>query len=146
MKKEYIGKYLSIARRAQAKLLDQKLKKYHISHAQLSLLMTLYNHEGICQQELCRILNINKAAVTRELKDLEHKNYITKVRDQKDRRRFLVYLTDKALKNKKGIIAILDKIEEQMRADISENKIDEFLDLIKSICTNLNSKTLEEGE
>jgi DNA-binding MarR family transcriptional regulator len=146
MKKEYIGKYLSIARRAQAKLLDQKLKKYHISHAQLSLLMTLYNQEGICQQELCRILNINKAAVTRELKDLEQKNYISKVRDHNDRRRFLVYLTDKALKNKKGIIAILDKIEEQMRAGISEHRIDEFLDLIKSICTNLNSKTLEEGE
>jgi len=146
MKKEYIGKYLSIARRAQAKLLDKKLQEYHISHAQLSLLMTLYSHEGIYQQELCRILNINKAAVTRELKDLAQKNYISKVRDKDDRRRFLVYLTEKALENKNGIIAILDKIEEQMRAGISENKIDEFLHLIKRICTNLNSMTLKEGD
>src|SRR6056297_2758399 len=136
MKRKSIGKYLSISRRAHAKLLDKELRQYQISHAQLSLLMALYKHEGIYQQELCRLFNLNKAAVTRELKDLEQKNYIAKKIDQKDRRKFLIYLTKKAKNNKKGIISILDKIESRMRSGLSENEVNEFLTIIKKVCRN----------
>ena len=143
MSRKSIGKYLSICRRAHAKLLDKELKNYEISHAQLSLLMALYNREGIYQQELCRLFNLNKAAVARELSDLEDKNFITKKRDHDDRRRFLIYLTEKAQEQKQNIIAILDKIEHQMRLGLSENEVDEFIRIIRKICTNLNV-TLKE--
>jgi|SRR6056297_3629417 len=56
MKKEHIGKYLSIARRAQTALLDKKLKPCGISHAQIMLLIALIfknRNRGFTQNKFC---------------------------------------------------------------------------------------------
>ncbi|MCF7740686.1 MAG: MarR family transcriptional regulator [Candidatus Marinimicrobia bacterium] len=139
-KRRSIGKFLSIARRAHAKLLDKELRELHLSHAQISLLMALYRYEGIYQQELCRMFNINKAAVAREIKHLQNHGYIIKKKDPEDKRKRLIYLTEKAKNNKTRILNIMDKVEARVRSNLTENEVDQFLHLIKKICVNLNAK------
>ena len=137
MKKEYIGKYLSIARRAHAALLDKKLKPYDISHGQILLLVTLYKQEGINQHRLCQVYNLDKAGVNRSLNKLQKNGYITKKPNSRDKRKKKVFLTDKAKKFKPELLEILKSVETQVRENLSEKEIDEFLEVIKKVCVNL---------
>ena len=137
MGRNSIGKYLSIARRAHASLLDQKLKPYNMSHGQLFLLIILYKGDGVYQQTLCQAYNLNKAAVGRSINKLEEKGLITKELDPADNRRKLIYLTDKAKDLKPKFFEILDAVEAQVRSNLTEEEVATFLRLIKKICSNL---------
>ena len=140
MGKEYIGKYLSIARRAHAALLDKKLKSYDISHGQILLLVTLYKTEGINQHHLCQIFDLDKAGVNRSMKKLQKNGYIYKEPDSEDKRKKKIFLTDKARQFKPKLLEILKSVENQVRGNLTEKEIDKFLKTMKKICTNLDVK------
>ncbi|MFW5976588.1 MAG: MarR family winged helix-turn-helix transcriptional regulator [Bacillota bacterium] len=142
-KKEFIGKYLSIARRAHAALLDEKLKSYDISHGQILLLVTLYKEEGINQHRLCKIYDLDKAGVNRSMKKLKENGYIIKKPDTEDKRKKKIFLTEKAEKFKPRLIEILESVENQVRKNLTQGEINEFIKIIKKICINLGVK-LEE--
>ncbi|MFW6238709.1 MAG: MarR family winged helix-turn-helix transcriptional regulator [Bacillota bacterium] len=138
MASEPIGKYLSIARRAHATLLDEKLKPYNISHGQILLLITLFREEGINQCQLCRIYNLDKAGVNRSIKKLKENGFITKKADPEDRRRKMLFLTGKARNFRPTLLKILDGVEEQIRQGLSEEEIETYLRVMKKICRNLD--------
>ncbi|MBM7624553.1 MarR family winged helix-turn-helix transcriptional regulator [Sporohalobacter salinus] len=140
MPQKYIGKYLSIARRAHAARLDQKLKPYDISHGQVLLLIALYKQDGIYPKTLCDIYNINKAAVGRGLKKLKNINFITKETDPQDKRRRLIYLTDKAREFQPKLKRALNSIEAEMKTDLTKKEIKTFFKVIKKICNNLGAE------
>ena len=139
MTDEAIGKYLSIARRAHAALLDKQLAESDISHGQILLLATLYKKDGICQQTLCQMYNLNKAAVGRGLNKLSKIGFITKETDPEDKRKKLIYLTSKAKNFEAEFKEILEASEERLRSDLSEEEIEIFLTVIKKICSNLGA-------
>jgi DNA-binding MarR family transcriptional regulator len=139
LSKEPIGKYLSIARRAHATLLDKELGPYDISHGQILLLATLYNQDGICQRTLCQMYNLNKAAVGRGLTKLENKEYITRQTDPQDQRKNLIYLTNKAHNFEKKFKEVLDSSENKLSNNLSAEEIETFLTVIKKICSNLGA-------
>jgi len=143
MGKNSIGKYLSIARRAHAALIDEKLKPYNISHGQLFLLIQLYKEDGVYQQTLCEAYNLNKAGVGRSIKKLAAKNLIKKAPDPKDKRRKLIYLTERAEELKPKFYSLLKEVETQVRENLSNEEIDDFLHIIKKICTNLEVEVEE---
>lgn len=140
MPQKHIGKYLSIAHRAHTAQLDQKLKPYDISHGQVLLLIALYKQDGIYQKTLCDIYNINKAAVGRGLKKLKNINFITKKTDPKDKRRQLIYLTDKGREFQPKLKKVLNSIEAEMKADLTKEEIKIFSKVIKKICNNLGAE------
>jgi len=144
MQKKCIGKYLSIARRAHSTLLDQKLKPYDISHAQIMLLMALYKKEGIYQQNLSQMYNLNKAAVGREIQKLSENGFIIKKPDPKDKRKKLIYLTKKAKDFKTKLLNILDTVEQQLRENITGEEMETFIKVLEKICDNLNVNLKEK--
>ena len=137
---EYIGKYLSIARRAHASLLDEKLQPYDISHGQILLLMTIYQREGLNQHQLCSIYNLDKAGVNRSINRLVRAGYVVKKPDEEDRRKKGLYLTKKALEFKPRLVEILAQVESQVRKNLSQEEIDVFLKIIRKITSNLGVK------
>ncbi|GAB6138216.1 MarR family winged helix-turn-helix transcriptional regulator [Halanaerobaculum tunisiense] len=140
MLEEPIGKYLSMAHRAHATLLNQKLVPYNLGYGQIFLLITLYNQEGICQQTICEMYNLNKAAVGRGIKKLEKQDLITKETDPQDNRRQLIYLTDKAREFKPKFEEILTAVETEIRQDLTKEEIKTFLQVSQKIYSNLKSE------
>jgi len=136
-KGEYIGKYLSIARRAHAALLDQYLKDYGICHGQILILVTIYQNEGLHQQEICSTYNLDKAGVNRSIKKLEEAGFIIKKPDPEDKRKKKIYLTEKAEEFHPQLMDILSSVEEQVRQNLSSQEINTFLNIIKKISSNL---------
>ncbi len=146
MKNEAFGRYLSIAYRAHATLLNKKLSNYGIGRGQYPFLIALYNHEGICQNRLCDIYNIDKAAAGRALKKLAKEEFIIKKSDPKDKRKHLIYLTTKGKKFKNEFINILNSNEDTIKDGLKEEEIEIFLKVIKKICNNLGFKSEEYKE
>ncbi|MCF8001913.1 MAG: MarR family transcriptional regulator [Halanaerobiales bacterium] len=143
MKSGSIGKYLSITHRAHTSLVDRKFKKkFNLSHGQVFILINIYRDEGICQHRLCEEYNLDKSGVGRILKKLEKKNLVIRQSDPDDKRKKLIYLTDKAKEMKTGFKKLLKEIEEQMRNGLTQEEINTIRKLLNKIYNNLDKSNV----
>lgn len=77
--------------------ITKNITKFGLSPGQWPFLaQLLFNHDGICQEELSRLINIDKSNTARGLKKLEEQGFVIRHEDPHDSRRKLVYVTDKA--------------------------------------------------
>ena len=143
MKDSSIGKYLSITHRAHTSLVDKKFKeKFNLSHGQVFILINIYRDEGIYQHRLCEEYNLDKSGVGRILKKLEEKNLVKRKSDPDDKRRKLIFLTDKAKEMKSEFKKLLKEIEEQMRQGLTEEEIKTVTNILKKIYNNLDKSNV----
>jgi len=143
MKDSSIGKYLSITHRAHTSLVDKKFKKkFNLSHGQVFILINIYRDEGICQHRLCEEYNLDKSGVGRILKKLENKDLIIRESDPDDKRKKLIYLTEKAKDMKAEFKELLKEIEEQMRKGLTQEEINTVRKVLKKIYKNLDESNV----
>lgn len=131
---EPIGKYLSIAYKAFFSLLDERLETYEIGAEGLHLLFPVYKEEGISQKRLCEIFFQNKATIARRLEQLENNGFIRREEDPDDRRQKLIHLTQKSTNKRPEFRKVLKSIEHDLRANLSQEEVETFLQIIKKIC------------
>ncbi|MBF7019951.1 MarR family transcriptional regulator [Staphylococcus sp. 18_1_E_LY] len=97
---KFIGKLSSKIYRRGNIYITEKLKPYGINYIQMMCLVALYIEDGIRQEEIVEDIGIDKASVTRAIKSLEDNAYLTRTRNESDKRAFNLYLTDKAMEFK----------------------------------------------
>jgi DNA-binding MarR family transcriptional regulator len=118
-KTKSVGRYISCIYRNFHIYLNHQLEQYNIGSGQFQFLMVLYTHDGINQENLSEQLNIDKTTVTRALKKLEKEGYVTRKKDDFDRRSYLIFLTEKAKTLQPEIKTILKKWTVKVLNDIS---------------------------
>lgn len=64
---------------------------------QHTYIIRICNHPGISQEQLARMIYVNKSTVTRQLALLEQNGFVTRKPGSADKRTMLVYPTQKAL-------------------------------------------------
>lgn len=139
-----IGKYLSITHRAHTSLIDKKFKeKFNISHGQVFILIKIYKNEGINQHKLCEEYNLDKAGVGRIIKKLEEKNLIKRKPDPKDKRKKMIFITEKAKALKSEFFELLGTVESKIKNDLTEEEIEIFLKILKKIYNNLSDNKFD---
>lgn len=96
MKEEHrkLSKYTGGIYRCTQAFTSGILKPYGLSSGSCPYLLTLYNNDGINQNQISRELNVDKAMSARELKKLIQKGYVKKEADKEDTRAYKLYLTD----------------------------------------------------
>ncbi|WP_100403909.1 MarR family winged helix-turn-helix transcriptional regulator [Bacillus sp. FJAT-42315] len=109
-----------------------------LSQSKLELLYQLYQVEEMSQKELQQQINIDNAAITRHLKQLEANNMIARRKNPTDHRITLVHLTDHGrdeistfLKEKERFVSLVLK-------DFTEEEIDQLFAMLNRIETNIN--------
>lgn len=136
---EALGKYLSVAYKAFFSLLDERLAAYEIGAEELHLLIPIYKEGEIPQKTLCEIFHQDKATIARRLEQVENKGFIRREEDPKDRRRKIIYLTQKGWSKRSEFGKILKSIESDLRAELSQEEVETFLQIMKKICQFLRS-------
>ncbi len=91
-----VGRMISILFRQSRVYLNSVLKPYDITSAEYPFLLFLYNKDGATQDEMSRFLIIDKAATARAIRTLEEKQYVSREKDETDKRCKRVYLSDKS--------------------------------------------------
>ena len=94
---KFIGKLSSKIYRRGNIYITEQLKPYGINYIQVMCLVALYIENGIRQETIVEDIGVDKASVNRAIKYLEEKGYITRERNQDDKRAYNLFLTPKAM-------------------------------------------------
>ncbi len=86
---------IALAARLFTRALDERLGRHGVSVAQWSMLLLLWEEERLTQKELSRRQQIEEPTAARTLHRMERDGLIRRVRDEKDRRRHHVMLTER---------------------------------------------------
>ncbi|MGL5692573.1 MAG: MarR family winged helix-turn-helix transcriptional regulator [Peptostreptococcaceae bacterium] len=138
--RELIGRYISQIYRKGNSFITKGISKHGIGSGQIMFLMQLYKKDGISQEELSENLNIDKGTTCRAIKKLEDEQFLTRVRDEKDKRAYKLYLTDKSKEMKSDIFNVLDEWENSISEDLSKEEVDILISVLKKICINQSIK------
>jgi len=133
---ESIGRYLSCLYRHTRMYLDRQLRDYGLGYGSLSFLMTLFRNDGIHQEELSRILNIDKATTARAIKRLMSLGYVIRKQDPKDRRAYRLHLTEKGLSLKPILARTSAKWSQILTAEFAPEERTRVLELLKKMSHN----------
>ena len=132
-----VGKYISIIHRTGASFLSKEFSKFNIGAGQYMYLINLYHNDGLSQEELTEILNIDKSTTAKAIKKLEDENLVIRVKDKNDKRINRVYLTPKALDIKDEFLASIDFWESTLTGNLSDAEKAQTLILLQKITNNI---------
>ena len=107
-----------------------------ISPEQWTILLALWEKDGITQQELCNATFKDKPSMTRLIDNMEKQHLVVRISDKKDKRTNLIYLTKtgRDLENKSFKIAIATLREALKGITIEDLKIGQ--EVLRKIFTN----------
>lgn len=107
-----------------------------ITPEQWTILLSLWEKDGITQQELCNATFKDKPSMTRLLDNMEKQHLVVRISDKKDRRTNLIYLTKtgRELESQSYKIANVTLEEALKGIPIEELKIGQ--EVLRKIFTN----------
>lgn len=91
-----LGKDISVVYRCSQVFFDAQLKQYGLGSGQYIYLVNLYGNNGVTQQELSDIINMDKTTTARTIDKLVKAGYVRKQPSDTDKRAYLLYTTDRA--------------------------------------------------
>lgn len=132
-----IGKRLSILMNHQIAYANEKLKSIDLTYAQANVLLQLKVDKSLSQDDLCKRLLLDKARVSRLVKQLEEKDYINKNVSTMDRRIFEISITEKGMMTIDDILAMLDECNEYILKGLSENEVNQLIMTLDKLVENV---------
>lgn len=103
--------------------MNNYLKEMDLTLSQTRVLLVLSLNNGVSIDYLAEKANIGKSSVTKSVKILEKKGFLTKEIDSEDNRRKVVKITKKGKEIQNAALQINDEIEESIISKIGENEI-----------------------
>lgn len=131
-----LGLLISMIHRTRMMFLNGKMSNMDITAGQFPFIIVLSHEEGITQDELAAHFHIDKGTVARALRKLEDKEYIFRKIDSLNRRKYLIYLTDKGRKAVPTIINIDKEWENSMCSKFSEIEYNNLFDILRILAEN----------
>ena len=131
-----LGLLVSMIHRTRMMFLNDKLGDMDITAGQFPYITVLSYEEGISQEDLAAHFHIDKGTVARALRKLEDKEYLFRKVDSLNRRRYLIYLTEKGRMAVPTVINIEKEWENSICSKFSEVEYNNLFDILKVIAVN----------
>ena len=141
-----LGLLVSMIHRTRMMFLNDKMENMDITAGQFPFIAVLSNEEGITQDELAAHFHIDKGTVARALRKLEDKEYLFRKVDTLNRRRYLIYLTEKGRNAVPILINIEKEWENSMCSKFSELEYHNLFDILKVLATNSLENAHKNGK
>lgn len=145
MKEVSIGRLVSILYRQSQSYINQALRDLDISSSECIFLKTLYNNEGINQEEISSLLIIDKAATARGIKSLEEKGLVIRTADQNDKRAKKVFTTEKGKSYEEKINNTLREWTELITKGIDEESFNIVITSLTTMIEKNGDKPVEKS-
>lgn len=134
---EDIGRYIAKIYCKGSALISKELQEYGIGSGQYAFLLQLYRKDGVSQEELAKLLLVDKATVARAIKKLEEENLVYRVRNEKDKRYYKVFITEKALNIKEEVFNKLHAWDETIKQSLTKEEEAQMIYLLQKITNSL---------
>ena len=134
---ENFGRYISVLHRQANVFYSKEFSKFEFGSGQYMFMIHLYKNDGISQEELSDLINIDKGTTAKAIKKLEELNYIERRKDLDDKRINRIYLTKKALDIKEDFFDTLLRWEAILTDNLSQEEILQGLNILKKLSHNI---------
>lgn len=131
-----LGLLVSMIHRTRMMFLNDKMGDIDITAGQFPYITVLSCEEGISQEELAAHFHIDKGTVARALRKLEDKEYLFRKVDKLNRRKYLIYLTEKGRMAVPTVINIEKEWENSICSKFSEVEYNNLFDILKVLAIN----------
>jgi DNA-binding MarR family transcriptional regulator len=135
---ESSGYLVRDAHRAFQRLLERRIAAYGVTRGQWYFLRALWNEGGLTQRELSARVGMMEPTTVIALRGMEKAGLIRRLRSTDDRRRSHVWLTAKAQRMRKRLLALARGITEEAEAGISRGDLLRFRRVIARMTANLD--------
>ena len=119
--------------RCYAQFRAGRLEQYGVVGYQYLYITTLCRNPGMSQDELAEKLIFNKSSVARQVAALEEKGFVTRRRNEKDKREMLVYPTEKAQEVFPAIQKVIKEFREHLTSEMAPEDRKAFEDQLAVI-------------
>ena len=129
--------------------MNRELKHLNLTEGQVPCLMVLSKNPGITQDELAKILHIDKGTIARAVRKLEEKELLDRIQDQKNRRRYLLSLTSKGDDRIPEILSAEEKWEKLIFTGFPDEERSHVVNCVKILAKNsleLGKNNLKDNE
>lgn len=141
-----LGMLLSMIHRSRVIYLNKRMKDFDLTAGQYPFIIVLSDEDGVTQEELAGHFHIDKGTVARAVKKLEEKEYVYRKVDNKNRRKYHVYLTDKGREAVPQITNIYKDWEDSVCCKYSEDEYDQLEKILKILAMKSLEKIDKNGE
>lgn len=115
---------------------------YDVNKTQLRALVFMKNYGEISMTELCAKLNIEKGSLTSMIDDLSKKGYVYREKNLKDRRKYMIVITEEG---KKIAADFTEKLSNDLEAkffNLDTDEREKYLEAIETLATLVNKSEL----
>ena len=148
MKDKTIDYILRATWQAVARMYNEEANKYDATMATGFALLSIDREEGTPSTALGPRMGMEATSLTRTLKSMEEKGLIVRKKNPEDGRGVLIYLTDFGKEKRELSKNTVLKFNESVRKNISEEKINHFIEVaevINELILNKNIFTQSEN-
>lgn len=115
---------------------DRGLRDTDLRGVQLFYLLTVCQNAGASQDRLAALLGVANSNVTRQLASLEQLGYVTRRRDEDDRRCWLIDPTDRAYEVLPRLVEVLNEAQSALTREMSAEEQELLLELVERMAYN----------
>lgn len=132
-REETVDYHIKATWHAIARMYNSGAGKFGLSVATGYILLNIDSEQGTPSTKIAPLLGLEARSITRSLKNLEEEGYIYKLQDEKDKRFFRIFLTNKGKQarelSRKGVI----RFNEAVQTLISKEQLEQFFAVIQTI-------------
>ena len=107
-----------------------------ISPEQWTILLSLWEKDGVTQQELCNATFKDKPSMTRLIDNMERQHLVVRISDKKDRRNNLIHLTKTGRELENKAYKIANATLEQALQGLSLEELKIGQEVLRKVFTN----------
>ena len=141
-----LGVLISIIHRTRIIHLNSEMKDLELTASQIPFLIQLSHKEGVTQDHLAVHLHIDKGTVARALKKLEDNGFIYREVNPQNRRKYLLFLTEKGRQIIPKIYHINTEWEKSVCFDLSDTEYVQLFNTLQTLAMKSLEKVHKNGE
>ncbi|MCX6256420.1 MAG: MarR family transcriptional regulator [Bacteroidia bacterium] len=134
-----LGRVFSHIGKNYLHILNTELGHLDISRSYYVLLVIDNRNDTVTQQDLAGLLDTDKVSMVRIIDYLSDNGYVKRTRNQIDRRKYCLVLTQKAKKALPGIKNSIDNVNRIALKNLKPSQVEEFYNILEIIKNNLKS-------
>jgi len=111
----------------------EKMDTDGLSNVQSKVCIAIYNDPGLSQDDVARVLGMDKSSIAKLIAKLMDGKYVTRQTNPQDRREYKLYLDERGEKATLELVSYLNEFQERFITSIRPELLDELNDVLNSI-------------
>ncbi|MCD6136493.1 winged helix-turn-helix transcriptional regulator [Candidatus Bipolaricaulota bacterium] len=139
--KQSLGHLFHIINLNMRKKLEKDLKDFGFSSSHQFAVLLLLSKQSLSQKEISDVTLADEPSTTRMLDRMIKKEIIGKKRSTEDKRKQVVYITDKGLNLLKNIMPIVEQNNKNVETLIDEEELEQLFTILNKINNRMQNKS-----